>query len=93
MNFLDPPDQRRERNFARKIHSAMLRRQSLSLRTAMAEIVNLRRARKAKKREDAAARAEANRVKHGVAKSVRDLAKTRREKDERAADAHKLEEE
>jgi hypothetical protein len=59
----------------------------------MAEIINLRRARKAKSRKDKAAQAEANRVRHGVAKSVRDLAKARREKDERAADAHKLEKE
>lgn len=57
------------------------------------EIVNLRRARKAKKRAADAALAEANRVKHGVPKSSRDLAKARREKDERAADAHKLDDE
>jgi hypothetical protein len=54
------------------------------------EIVNLRRARKAKKRAADAAEADANRVKHGVAKSERDLAKAQREKVERAADAHKL---
>ena len=56
------------------------------------EIVNLRRARKAKSRKDKAAQADANRVKHGVAKSVRDLARARREKDEHVADAHKLDE-
>ena len=56
----------------------------------MAEIVNLRRARKAKARSDKAAEADANRVKHGVAKDVRDLAKARADKDKRAADAHKL---
>jgi len=54
------------------------------------EIVNLRRARKAKSRKDKAALADANRVKHGVAKPVRALAKARREKDEHVADAHKL---
>lgn len=59
----------------------------------MAEIINLRRARKNKARTAKAAEAEANRVKHGVAKSVRDLAEARREKDERAADAHKLDDE
>ena len=56
----------------------------------MAEIINLRRARKGKARDAKAAEAEANRVKHGVAKNVRDLAKARAEKDARAADAHKL---
>jgi hypothetical protein len=54
------------------------------------EIVNLRRARKSKAREVKAAEADANRTKHGVAKPVRDLAKTRREKEQRAVDAHKL---
>lgn len=56
----------------------------------MAEIVNLRRARKAKARDAKAAEADANRTKHGIAKPVRDLAKARAEKDKRAADAHKL---
>ena len=68
----------------------MLRKQSVSV-NAMADIINLRRARKAKSRQAQAAKAEANRAKHGVAKSVRTLAKARREKDEHAADAHKLE--
>lgn len=57
------------------------------------EIINLRRVRKAKKRAADAAESDANRVKHGVAKSSRDHARARREKDERAADAHKLDEE
>jgi len=56
----------------------------------MAEIVNLRRARKAKARDAKAAEADANRTKHGIAKPVRDLAKARAEKDKRAADARKL---
>jgi len=56
----------------------------------MAEIVNLRRARKAKARDAKAAEADANRTKHGIAKPVRDLAKAQAEKDKRAADAHKL---
>ncbi|MEI9888504.1 MAG: DUF4169 family protein [Rhizomicrobium sp.] len=55
-----------------------------------AEIVNLRRARKAKGRDAKAAEADANRVKHGVAKAVRDLAKARKEQDAQAVDAHKL---
>ena len=59
--------------------------------TVMAEIINLRRARKGKARDAKAAEAQANRVRHGVAKPVRELARARREKDERVADAHKLE--
>ena len=56
----------------------------------MAEIVNLRRARKAKARDAKQAEAGANRVKHGVAKSVRDLAEARKEKDAAKVDAHRL---
>ena len=56
----------------------------------MSEIVNLRRVRKAKARAVATALAEANRAKHGVSKSVRDLAKTRTEKLRREAEAGKL---
>jgi hypothetical protein len=56
----------------------------------VAEIVNLRRARKAKARDAKAAEADANRTKHGIAKPLRDLAKARAEKDKRATDAHKL---
>ncbi len=59
----------------------------------MAEIVNLRRARKAKARDAKAAEADANRTKHGIAKPVRDLAKARAEKDKAVADAHKLDKE
>jgi hypothetical protein len=56
----------------------------------MAEIVNLRRARKAKARDGKAREAEANRAKHGTAKPVRDLAKARAEKTARDVEAHKL---
>jgi hypothetical protein len=56
----------------------------------MAEIVNLRRARKAKGRAEKDRAADANRAKHGVAKSTRDLAKARAEKDKNAADRHIL---
>ncbi len=56
----------------------------------MAEIVNLRRVKKAKARAEKSAEADANRAKHGVAKSVRDLAEARVEKERSAADAHKL---
>ena len=55
-----------------------------------AEIVNLRRARKARGRADKAREAEANRAKHGVAKGAHDLAKARAEKDAKAVDAHRL---
>ena len=58
----------------------------------MAKIINLRRARKAKARDAEAADAEANRVKHGVTKPVRDLARARKEKDEKAIDAHRFDE-
>jgi len=59
----------------------------------MAEIINLRRARKGKARAAKAEEAEASRVKHSIAKPIRELAKARREKEKRAADAHKLDEE
>ena len=58
----------------------------------MAEIVNLRRARKAKARGEKEREAETNRVQHGVAKPVRDLAKARAEKEKRSIDSHRIEE-
>ncbi|MFL5237924.1 MAG: DUF4169 family protein [Rhizomicrobium sp.] len=57
----------------------------------MSEIVNLRRARKAKARTAAATQADANRIKHGVSKAVRDLAKARDEKRKHVTEAHRLE--
>ena len=56
----------------------------------MAEIVNLRRLKKANARSAKAVDAEANRVKHGVAKPVRALAEARREKAARDLDERKL---
>jgi len=56
----------------------------------MAEIVNLRRARKAKSRAEKEREAEVNRAKHGVAKPVRELAKAREERAARDLDAQKL---
>ncbi len=56
----------------------------------MAEIVNLRRARKQKARQEKGTAAEANRIKHGVARPARDLAKARTEKATRDIEAHKL---
>lgn len=58
-----------------------------------AEIVNLRRARKAKARDAKASEADANRTKHGIAKPVRELAKARADKEKHTADAHKLDKE
>jgi hypothetical protein len=56
----------------------------------MANIVNLKRVRKAKARSEKKAAAEGNRAKHGMAKPVRDLAKARDEKNKHDIDAHKL---
>jgi hypothetical protein len=56
----------------------------------MAELINLRRMRKAKARAEKSAEADANRAKHGVAKPLRDLAKARAEKAAHDLDAKKL---
>lgn len=56
----------------------------------MAEIVNLRRARKTKQRASDAKHADTNRVSHGVAKNVKTLAKARADKEKRAVEAHRL---
>jgi hypothetical protein len=56
----------------------------------VSEIVNLRRARKAKDRAAKARDAEANRAKHGTPKSLRDLAEARGEKAARDLDAQRL---
>ena len=58
----------------------------------MSEIVNLRRVKKAKARAEKAAEADANRVKHGVAKPVRDLAQARKDVETKKIDAHRLDE-
>jgi hypothetical protein len=55
----------------------------------MAEIVNLRRARKAKARSEKEKTAEANRLLHGTSKNLRDLSKARSDKAARDLDAHK----
>jgi hypothetical protein len=59
----------------------------------MAEIVNLRRARKAKSRAEKDRAADANRAKFGTAKSERNLAKARAEKAARDTDSHRLDDE
>ena len=57
----------------------------------MAEIVNFKRAKKAKARAAADEKAAGNRVTFGTPKAVRDFAKARREKDAGKVDAHKIE--
>ena len=56
----------------------------------MGDIVNLRRARKAKAREDAETGAAENRVRHGAPKAQRNLTKARTGQDSRTLDAHRL---
>ena len=58
----------------------------------MAEIVNLRRVKKARARAEKSAEADANRTRHGVAKPLRELAKARDEKAARDLEKHKLDE-
>jgi hypothetical protein len=55
----------------------------------MAEIVNLKRARKAKARAEKDKAAQANRIAHGTPKALRKLEDARREKSLRDLDAHK----
>jgi hypothetical protein len=59
----------------------------------MAEIVNLKRVKKARARAEKEAQADANRIKHGTPKALRDLARARDEKAAREIDAHKLDKE
>lgn len=55
----------------------------------MAEIVNLRRARKARARAEARTGADANALRHGTPKALRSLAEARREKAARDLEAHR----
>jgi len=57
----------------------------------MAEIVNLRRARKAKARAAKDKTAQANRVAHGTPKALRNLAEARKDRADQALSGHKLE--
>jgi hypothetical protein len=59
----------------------------------MSEIINLRRARKAKARAEKEKTAEANRVLHGTPKAQRNLAQARKDKADRALSGHELENE
>ncbi|WP_159873037.1 DUF4169 family protein [Novosphingobium sp. 9U] len=57
----------------------------------MAEIVNLRQARKTKQRADAAAEADANRARHGASKAQRRLARDEAERLARSVDGARRE--
>jgi len=57
----------------------------------MAEIVNLNRARKAKKRTEKEKTAEANRVLHGTPKALRAIEKARKDKSDQSLSGHRLE--
>jgi hypothetical protein len=56
----------------------------------MADLINLRRARKAKGKAEKAKTADANRTAHGIAKPVRKLAEARAEKARQSLAGHKL---
>lgn len=55
----------------------------------MAEIVNLRRARKQKARKRAETEAAANRLTHGQSKAERNLSRAKKEAADRKLDGHK----
>jgi hypothetical protein len=59
----------------------------------MAEIINFKRAKKAKARGAEAAKAADNRVRFGTPKAEKSRAKNLREKDTKTIDAHKLDDE
>jgi len=56
----------------------------------MADLINLRRARKAKVKAEKDKAAEANRVAHGTPKALRTLAEARREKELSRLESKKL---
>jgi hypothetical protein len=57
----------------------------------MAELVNLRKARKRARRQQEETRASANRLAHGQPKNTRALADATREQADRQLDGHRLE--
>jgi hypothetical protein len=57
----------------------------------MADIINLKRARKAKDRAEKDKAAQANRIAHGTPKVVKKLSEARAEKAEKGLAGHKLE--
>lgn len=56
----------------------------------MADLINLRRARKQKARKEAADTAAANRAKHGQTKPEKALNKAKEEQSERMLEGHRL---
>ena len=56
----------------------------------MVEIINLRRARKARAKAEKEKTAEANRVLHGTPKALRNLAEASKSKTEKVLSGHKL---
>lgn len=56
----------------------------------MADIINLRRARKAKARTHAAAEADASRLKHGRTKAEKALSRTEEQRASETLTAHRL---
>jgi hypothetical protein len=60
-------------------------------RRKLAEIVNLKRARKAKGRAEKEKTAEANRIAHGTPKALRKLSKAHENKAEQRLAGHRLE--
>jgi hypothetical protein len=58
-----------------------------------AEIINLRRARKAKDKAEKEKTAEANRILHGTPKTLRNLQKARKDKADQGLSGHRLEDE
>ena len=57
----------------------------------MGELINLRRARKQRRREQGEAVAAANRLAHGVSKAAKREAREERERAERALEGHRRE--
>ena len=57
----------------------------------MAEIINLRRARKTREKAEKEQTAEANRILHGTPKAVRKLSEARKDKAEQRLSGHRLE--
>jgi len=57
----------------------------------MAEIINLKRARKTRDKAEKEKTAEANRILHGTPKQLRNLAEARKEKADQGLSGHKLE--
>ena len=60
-------------------------------RKKMADLINLRQARKAKARAEKEKTAQANRVAHGTPKALRNLAEARKDKAEKGLSGHQLE--